>query len=510
MSIPLFPPMCVVPPVETRCTFFGITIPCVPAVVTTENDDLFGMEVLMGHWITFIILMAIGLLMLSYARWPFTYADAMKITIGLYSIITAFFALFRLGFHVSRLLLIMAALHNLPEWAIFVQVSAANTNSTMVKNGLRAATFFILTIVFLVVMMPTLTYALLAEQAFGIMLDFALPLAFIYQYITGSSKVKSFYLFPAMAHTIHLFFTIIPLVLANFYVGRTSWFSSFFLETSIYVSAPITHSLYARWSFEFDEYKQTETVKDKPTNVLPQDLRVKNVVWFLVIGFLLGLVPLIGLPASLGFCATTPHCTPKDLSDRRKFRIIEHWDSAANRSIWLKDVHDPTFEEPSIRSLLVGEKLQESETYISHYQPSECRKVASGAVDIHLDASCDRVWSVVSNWSDCTWVAGCLYAVQGAKVNARVLHTNEGDTLSEVYHKLDAKERELIYEVVQPGPLKGYTGHLKVADTGREVPGCYATYRFMIPKVKGGVSLDAAYDKLLNVIILAMKKVFKS
>ena len=297
-------------------------------------------------------------------------------------------------------------------------------------------------------------------------------------------------------------------------------------------------------------------MKDKPTNVLPQDLRVKNVVWFLVIGFLLGLVPLIGLPASLGFCATTPHCTPKgaivatsvavvhpgfevafedmiafrkliekarvakgnrgyeiihaDLSDRRKFRIIEHWDSAANRGIWLKDVHDPTFEEPSIRSLLVGEKLQESETYISHYQPSECRKVASGAVDIHLDASCDRVWSVVSNWSDCTWVAGCLYAVQGAKINARVLHTNEGDTLSEVYHKLDAKERELIYEVVQPGPLKGYTGHLKVADTGREVPGCHATYRFMIPKVKGGVSLDAAYDKLLNVIIPAMKKVFKS
>ena len=148
-------------------------------------------------------------------------------------------------YHISRLLLIGAAIHNLAEWSILIQISAANTTSTKVKDGLRRATFFIIIIVFLVVMMPTLELAVLIEQSFGIMLDFALPIMYWYMRFTGSSeRVRSFYQYPAVAHTIHLLFTILPLVFANFHVGQLSWYSSFYLETAIYISAPVTHILY--------------------------------------------------------------------------------------------------------------------------------------------------------------------------------------------------------------------------------------------------------------------------
>lgn len=240
-AIPVFPPWCLVPPVDKICSFYGIKIPCVPAL---NLKDVFGLEVEMGHWITFVLLVLIGILNLSYVQFPFSYKDSMKITTGLYSIITGFFAFFRLVFHVSRFLLIGAALHNLAEWSILIQVSNACTTSTKVKDALRNATFFILAIVVLVVMMPSLKAAVLVEQTLGIMLDFALPLLFGYMYFTGNERVRSFYKLPVIAHTIHLFFTILPLVFANFHVGNTSWYSSFFLETAIYISSPITHVLY--------------------------------------------------------------------------------------------------------------------------------------------------------------------------------------------------------------------------------------------------------------------------
>ncbi|KAL5484163.1 hypothetical protein EMCRGX_G020614 [Ephydatia muelleri] len=205
VSIPLFPPWCVVPPVDKICSFYGIRIPCVPAI---NFEDIFGLEVEMGHWITFILLVLIGIL------------------------------------NLSRFLLIGAALHNLAEWSILIQVSNSCTTSTKIKDALRRATFFILTIVILVVMMPSLFLAVLVEQSFGIMLDFALPLLFWYMYVTGNERVRSFYQLPVVAHTVHLLFTILPLVFANFHVGITSWYSSFFLETAVYISGPITHVLY--------------------------------------------------------------------------------------------------------------------------------------------------------------------------------------------------------------------------------------------------------------------------
>eukprot|EP00731_Ephydatia_muelleri_P024301 Em0016g572a len=499
VSIPLFPPWCVVPPVDKICSFYGIRIPCVPAI---NFEDIFGLEVEMGHWITFILLVLIGIL------------------------------------NLSRFLLIGAALHNLAEWSILIQVSNSCTTSTKIKDALRRATFFILTIVILVVMMPSLFLAVLVEQSFGIMLDFALPLLFWYMYVTGNERVRSFYQLPVVAHTVHLLFTILPLVFANFHVGITSWYSSFFLETAVYISGPITHVLYMKEATE----------KEKPADVIPTELRAKYIIWFLVAGYSLGLVPLVAVPFAMGPCQDTPHCAGStaimgtsvavvhpgfgiafqdmvsskrlveraraakgnleyelygDVQDPDTFRFVEHWASRESLQAWMTEIH-PLFQESAMKNLLVGEKLQQFGGY-SYYQSSECRSVDSGAIFFEVGASCDKVWSVVSNWSDCSWVIGCDYAVI-TEPNTRRLHMKDGSTVLVVLRKLNKGNKELVYEVLQP--FQGYTGSVNTPDTG-SAPGCNATYRFTVLK-NATPSADFVYADFLNIRVPGLKKLFKS
>ena len=194
----------------------------------------------------------------------------------------------------------------------------------------------------------------------------------------------------------------------------------------------------------------------------------------------------------------------KDIQNPNTFRFVEHWDSAVNRNAWLEKVHTAVFEEPAMKNLLVGGKLSHFEVH-SHYQPSECRDSVAGAISFDVAASCDKLWGVVSNWSDCTWVSGCLYAVPDPRNNSRVLHMQTGSTFHQVLRKIDVSDRELIYEEAPSGGRKGFTGHIKAAETGR-APGCHSTYRFVV--AKGGVNLDYVYDDLLNVQVPRIKKVF--
>ena len=242
-SIPLFPPSCIVPAVEHMCTALGITVPCV--ATPSQPGSLFGDEIFLGHWLTFLSLIFIGVINLSYVKFPVEFKDAMKITTGLYAIITAVFSITRLYFGVSRFLVIGAALHNLFEWSMLMQIASVNTTVQKVQKTIRWFAFFIFFVIVLIVMMPTLATAVLSEQATGITIDFGLVFVFNYLYWFGQdSTVKDFYQLPAFAHTIHLFFTILPLVFANFHAGFTTWYNSFYLESAIYLSAPITHILY--------------------------------------------------------------------------------------------------------------------------------------------------------------------------------------------------------------------------------------------------------------------------
>ena len=302
------------------------------------------------------------------------------------------------------------------------------------------------------------------------------------------------------------------------------------------------------WSFEFDDCKEAAVEKDKPADVIPTEYRVKRVVWFLLAGFALGLLPLVALPMQYGLCPSTPECDPsqnvvgtcvavvhpdfdlafqdlvasrklierarpakgnlgyeliKDLQTPNTYRFIEHWDSKANLQAWMAHI-SPLFQEPAMKNLLVGGGLQQFGLN-TYYQPSSCRKDTWGAVDIRVNASCDKVWSVVSNWSDCTWVIGCDYAVIGVKEpNVRELHMKNGATVSVVLRKLDANGPELMYEVLRPF---SYTGSLKISSSG-STPGCGVRYRFTVPR-DGQISADAVYADFLNIRVPALQQLFK-
>ena len=209
----------------------------------------------------------------------------------------------------------------------------------------------ILTPLFAVVLqcIPNLFYSLAAEQLFGIMLDFALPMMFLAQLSDEDegerAKKVHVFLMPAAAHIFHLFGTILPLVLAIFLSGHVSWFSNFFLEILINLCVPVTHYLYCAWSFDLDELndelevESSKSIKpkqlsdresvagskivkalrrrtrskrrtrvttffgkgiicggatqcNKKSGLLPQEYRIKNVPAYLVTGFVLGLITL--------------------------------------------------------------------------------------------------------------------------------------------------------------------------------------------------------------------------
>jgi len=242
-SIPLFPPWCVVDPIETQCTAFGVSMPCTGR---PDYHDVFTNLIAMGHRMNALVLVGIGIVNLSYAKWPVQREHAMKYITGLFALLTGLFTLSRLYFGISRLTLIAAAIHNFGEWSMLMMVAAVNKSEGDVEERIKYFFFYVYGIIALVNMLPTVAAGSLVEQTSGITIDFTLAIVFTYMYLANRDKpdVKSFYFLPMTAHTVHLFFTIIPLVMTIFHAGQSSWYTSFFLETIVFISAPITHILY--------------------------------------------------------------------------------------------------------------------------------------------------------------------------------------------------------------------------------------------------------------------------
>eukprot|EP00731_Ephydatia_muelleri_P024299 Em0016g570a len=170
-----------------------------------------------------------------------------------------------------------------------------------------------------------------------------------------------------------------------------------------------------------------------------------------------------------------------DVQDLDTFRFVEHWASRESLQAWMTEIH-PLFQESAMKNLLAGEKLQQFGGY-SYYQS-------------------------MSNWSDCSWVIGCDYAVI-TEPNTRRLHMKDGSTVHGprgAPRKLDKGNRKLVYEVLQP--FQGYTGSVNTPDTG-SAPGCNATYRFIVLK-NATPSADFVYADFLNIRVPGLKKLFKS
>lgn len=240
----------------------------------------------------------------------------MKLTCALYSVETSFFAIIRIYLGLSKPLIAGAALHNLFEWSIVLHLMNETKNFTHFIRNMQLASIWIVAVVSIAIMIPNLLLAFLAEQATGIMLDFGMPLMFLSHIFssTTETEVRQFYRLPAIAHTVHILFTIIPLVMANFFVGTVSWYSSFWNEIAIYISAPVTHLLYIAWSHKVDALRQHHALtvgETKEDCLLPVQYRFKGAAKFIGIGFIMGVFMLIGVPALIGECSTEPPlCIP--------------------------------------------------------------------------------------------------------------------------------------------------------------------------------------------------------
>jgi len=356
------------------------------------------------------------------------------------------------------MLLIGAALHNLFEWFVFVQCTAWADSPDAFWRAIYKTIFFINAIMVAIVMAPTLLMSVAVEQSFGIMMDFGLVLAYASGYLaniknsgensidTGSAGSKkrgqsikdhqlglaNFYAVPLLAHTIHLFGTILPLVFVNFHALTVTWFSSYFLEASVYLTVPITHLLYMHWSIVFDRVREDNTIKDNPRGVLPERLRVKRPVYILIAGFLLGLIPLFLIPkVILGDCPEDIACPDSPLivgtavatvhdgfgpawegwvakndlvakarnqkgnsfyemsvnrQNPNEYRFIEHWESREALQSWLSGFPKKMFSDKITQNLLVGGKLK----MLSGYQPvkpASCYRMDNVAKDETVDGA---------------------------------------------------------------------------------------------------------------------------
>jgi len=253
-TVPFFPPMCrAVVSEQDDCTFMGITIPCFK-VFNKDTVAHFGMGLEMAAIWTFVITFLIGLVPLCKIVDEMWYSgnnnwnsSALKIACALYSVETAIFALIRYYWGVCKPLVAAAAVHNLCEWGIVLSIS---TNYKELEKYLPMAAFFITFLVTLCICVPNLFLSLGLEQSFGIMLDFGMPIMFTLQLL--DNEKRKIYLLPAIAHTVHIFGTILPLVYSIMLSNHVSWFSTFFLEILINVTVPAAHFIYCYWSFDLE------------------------------------------------------------------------------------------------------------------------------------------------------------------------------------------------------------------------------------------------------------------
>mmetsp|Transcript_20870 Transcript_20870/g.41523 ORF Transcript_20870/g.41523 Transcript_20870/m.41523 type:complete len:854 (-) Transcript_20870:109-2670(-) len=253
-TVPFFPPMCraVVSELDD-CTFMGITIPCFK-IFNKDTVAHFGMGLEMAAIWTFVVTFSIGLISMfktvdemwfsGYDNWN---VSSLKIICALYSMDTALLALIRYYWGVCKPLMAAAAVHNLCEWGIVLSIS---TNYMEFEKYLSMAAFFITFLVTLCICIPNLFLSLGLAQCFEIMVDFGMPVMFMMQ-LFGREK-RRIYLLPAIAHTVHLFGTILPQVYSIMLSNRVSWFSTFFLEVLINVTIPVTHFIYCYWSFDLE------------------------------------------------------------------------------------------------------------------------------------------------------------------------------------------------------------------------------------------------------------------
>ncbi|KAF1334058.1 hypothetical protein FI667_g2108, partial [Globisporangium splendens] len=485
-------PRCIIMHPVGECSWLGLTVNCLPAIDLESPWNY-----LLAHWLLAGVLFTIGCVNALAINFKGNYLMTASMT-G-YVWITAAFAIFRAQYGIGKPLLIGAALHNWFEWIFVASITHATFASR--KAMITKASMWITFIVLLVAIIPDTKAAVLVEQSVGIMLDFFLTMSFFELAVLGQdAEVRSFYLMPFISAAVHLFFTILPLVFANFVVGATTAFVVL-NEFMIYISPVITHGIYYVWGQEFDR-----RCNDKGD--MEQRFMVKGATFKMAAAFGMGLIPLVGISLHSGSCQAptvltgttvarvhpglgdafidrvaqfnlvetakkTPGCVDyvltRNIQNPDEFRFIEKWETAEAVTAWIeKGLPSQLFHnDPIMRQLLVGGQLQVQGAYMDVAKPKE---ILHGGVAFTMGSSCSKVWSVVGKWDDCSWVIGCKHA-HLVNATTRTLHFANNREITETLDALYNEDMILKYSI------QGYKGVVSLYNNATS-GGCDATYSF--------------------------------
>jgi len=282
----------------------------------------------------------------------------------------------------------------------------------------------------------------------------------------------------------------------------------------IYISAVITHVLYTLWGPKFDD-KMVPSSKDADDHKIPQKFLAKGMTSKLVVGFFLGLIPLLGIVAHTPVCPAPTLLTGttiadvypglgdafvdqiaafdlvakaraakgnvdyhfyRNLQNPNEFRFIETWKSQQDVQEWVTGYPQKVFSDPTVTQLLVGGTLKIQGAYL--VIPPAVKPLHHGGVHFTMGSTCDKIWNVMSNWSDCSWVIGCAEAsVDPKDPTIRKLDFPGAHTVTEKLVDLNKYDKSLKYTMVKP---EGYTGLITLQPNQS---GCSATYKFHVDGV---------------------------
>ena len=187
------------------------------------------------------------------------------------------------------------------------------------RYGYIVSLFFIWFILISVVSIPTFPYYALLEQVTGIALDFCLPRIYVVLYVQAREAAvdpseQRIWILVIVATVVHLFGTILPLVVENFVVGQSEVFSVV-LEGMIAFAAPVTHILYTRWATLYHrqiaiypEETPQRFIVSKPECIRKCGAgsccggQVALFLFWIILSALIGLIPTTITPAIMGEC----------------------------------------------------------------------------------------------------------------------------------------------------------------------------------------------------------------
>lgn len=508
-------PTCIQHPHVETCTWLGFRFPCLHGWDHSSKE--LSQFVVLGHSVAAVVMTFIGVCHFSRAR---STEDTMTMTYAAYCVATAWFAIVRATFEIGPPLVFLAAVHNVFEWCVLVQLSFEDQSKQRAMMA-RGSVWPLLVLAFamglaLAGVAPdsSVIAVLTVEQFAGISLDFALLVGFadMFRHHGGMFAL------PFLGSFLHVGGTILPLVLGNFIITTHSP-STFMNELLIYVCTPLSHLLHFHWTHAYDMH--VERVAVRP--LLPAfRTSYGRHFGYLFVGLLMGIVPLFCLPVMRPSC-TPPHAITgmatasvwpglgdafkhrvaskgllenaraapgnvvysllQNIDNPDEFRFVETWDSRDSLLKWMSGFPQELFGEDGdkyLKNMVVGGKLQMTHTVRNEhaglpaaYMQADLPTTPSGGVQATFKTSCEKMWNVIGDWGNCEWVIGCKEAV--VEINDPKMRRLTMPTVELAERLLDMKDHSLAYTITEPTEFYPYTGNLTLVSAGT---GCHLTYHF--------------------------------